>query len=193
MKDPEQARRQDRPGDRQVEAGATGRVQAGSECARSRQAEERRPRVDVVEIGNVRVRTRDEDDPGDDRDEGECHARAERFAGRNRDHRRHRALSRRDRGDHADAPHPEAGVDEQQAADIREAGDHEPADGRGVEAFRVALGERDGSDDDEAGQHHPRERRVGADQPARPRGGQRRDRPGDRGAEAAENRPHTAL
>ena len=86
---------------------------------------------------------------------------AERLAGRDRDHRGHRALGRRDRRDHADLPDPKAGVDEQQAGDV--ARGRRPRASRATCAsrpVRLALGERDRRDDDEAGQHHPRERRA---------------------------------
>ena len=58
------------------------------------------------------------------------------------------------------------------------------------EPVRPALGERDRADDEQAGEHHPGERGARPDLAARPRGGQRGDRPRERGAEPAENRDH---
>ena len=56
-----------------------------------------------------------------------------------------------------------------------------------VELGRLALGEHDRAHDDETGEHHPPEGDRGSDQPARARGGQRRDRPGEGRPEPAEN------
>ena len=114
------------------------------------------------------------------------------LAGDHGDHRRDGAFRGRDRRDHAHLPDPQAAVDEQEPGDVADAGKHEPGERAAVERLRLALGQRHRPDDDEAGQHHPRQRRLRPDQRARPGGGQHRDRPGDSGAEAAQDSDHAA-
>ena len=83
------------------------------------------------------------------------------------------------------------GVHEQQAGDVAEAGEREPVDRAAVQARRPPLGERDRPDDEQAGEHHPGERRRSTRSARLARDAVSIvDRPGDRRPEAAENRDH---
>jgi hypothetical protein len=127
----------------------------------------------------------DRDDP--ERDPGPD---AEVLPRRDRDQRRDRALGGGDRRDEADLADPHRRVDEQQADDVARPGNREPDERAAVEGLGRALCEGHRPDDEQPGEHHPGERRGRADLPARPRAGERRDRPGDRCAESPEDRDH---
>ena len=172
-----------------------GRVEAHGEDRRGRDGEERGPESipgsgpvggDLVAM-DAREGDADRDDRQRQRRPGH-----DAFAQGDRDQRRERPFRRGDRSDDPDFSDAQRGVDEDEAAAVAEAHDHEPADGREIERCRHADEDGARERDRQADEHHPGDRGGRTDDPRRAR---RRDRgggPQQRGAKAAEDGEHSA-
>src|SRR5439155_4193537 len=94
----------------------------------------------------------EEDPDGDDR-QRQARGRREALAGRERDERRDRPLRRRDRRHDADEVEAEGAVLEEEADDVADSRDREPAGGTAVERSGSSRRDDRGRDDDEADEH----------------------------------------